>query len=327
MNDSPEEPTKTQPRAKRRGPRFFWLLAGLMAGMVLIVELPNQWLAWKLAAALEAREAGDKARANQMLDELLQKRPDDEQYQTVRYMWNKEDGKYEEALQFLNKQLASAPEGTERFGALIMDRSQVYLHLGRHSEAVADCLELVRLNEKIGRPERQQVLNLLAYTRALAGTDLEAALADADAAVAIARADLKEAETVLQAAIAKKKRIFEANEQVAAYRSSLLACLDTRGVVRFKQQDFAAAERDFEEAVQYLEQVREFYRVYEKQFTTQVREYKSFAKKQKEQDHSYAVIYYHRSLNLKELGRDEDAERDWQKARKLLGREPDETLF
>jgi hypothetical protein len=44
-------------------------------------------------------------------------------------------------------------------------------------------------------------------------------------------------------------------------------------------------------------------------------------------DRSVAVIHYHRSLVLSALDRKDDAEKDVEIARKIIGREPDETLF
>jgi hypothetical protein len=39
------------------------------------------------------------------------------------------------------------------------------------------------------------------------------------------------------------------------------------------------------------------------------------------------VGHYHRSLVLQALGRKDEADKDWEIARQLIGREPDETLF
>jgi hypothetical protein len=40
-----------------------------------------------------------------------------------------------------------------------------------------------------------------------------------------------------------------------------------------------------------------------------------------------AVFYYHRALVLEKLDRQSDAQKDLARARDLIGREPDETLF
>jgi hypothetical protein len=40
-----------------------------------------------------------------------------------------------------------------------------------------------------------------------------------------------------------------------------------------------------------------------------------------------AVVRYHRALVLKALGREEDAKKDLERARELIGREPDDQLF
>ncbi|WP_254508289.1 hypothetical protein [Anatilimnocola floriformis] len=325
MNES--QSTTNQSKPQRRGPGFFWLLALLLGGVVLITEIPNQRRAWKFASALEARDAGEKARATEMLNELLKQQPKDEQYLRAQYLWNKEDGKYELALEYVQDQLTGAKEGSHWYMTWISERSRLYQHLHRYQDAIADSQELVHLSEKIGTPTRQEALNGLAYARALGGKDLDAALADADTAVAGARANLKDAENLMSAAVAAKKKTAEASEMLAECRASVMACVDTRGLVNFKKSDFAAAQRDFDEAVENLLLVREFHKAHEKADSTQVREYKQFAKKQQERDHNDAVIYYHRSLNLKELGREEDADRDWKRAAELLGREPGDDLF
>lgn len=329
MNEPQSTTTSSTPEkpAKRRGSGFWWLFGFVLLAVILVNEVPRQIRAWKLATALEAREAGDKARAKKLLDELLEKNPRTDEYRFLQYEWNKEDGEYEAALMFLQDELAAEKEGSGRYGLLISERSRMYQHLGRHQDAIADCQELVRLNEKIGSPSRQNALNGVAYARALAGVDLDAALADAETAVSIARAGLRDAEETLQAAVKAKKNVFEAGELVTLHRSSVMAVVDTRGLVRFKQGDFAGAQEDFDEAVEKLQQVREFMHDHQKQYSTHERDYKTFAKKQKNLDHNDAVIYYHRSLNLKALGRDEDAVRDWKRATELLGREPGDDLF
>ena len=327
-NMNEPQSNSNQSPAKRRGPRFFWLLALLMAGMLAISNIPDQIRAWKFASAIAARESGEKARGTQMLEELLKEQPEEERYLDEQYRWNLEDEKYDVALEFLQGQFAGAKEGSDHYAKLLLNRSQLYLHLRRYHDAVVDCQELLRLSEKIGTPPRSMALNLLAYSRALAGEELDAALADADIAVAAARAELKETEGQLAiATAAKKKQSIDDGERLANRRISFLAVVDTRGVVNFKKQEFAAAQRDFDEAIVNLEQVREFFRAHEKLYTTNTRLYKTYAKKQKDRDQNDAVIYYHRSLNLKELGRDEDAARDWKRATELLGHEPNDDLF
>lgn len=298
-----------------------------MTGLVLIVEIPNEIVSWRFAAALEARDAGKKDEAEQMLAELLQKRPEDPRFKAAQYYWNKEDGKYDAALEYLHQRITGENEGTDLYAVLLDQRSQVYLHLKRYPEAIADCLELARFHKTTGKPSREQVLNSLAYARALGGAELDAALLDIDAAIAISRANFDDAEQILQRAITRKKGVFPATELVKDYRRSLLGCLDTRGLVHFQLADYSAAQTDFDEAVQNMRLVREFYRMHDDSLSARERNYRDFAAKRRLLDHNDAVIYYHRSLNLRKLGRDDDAQRDWDKARELIGKEPDESLF
>lgn len=298
-----------------------------MTGLVLILEFPNEMESWRFAAALEAREAGDKDRATKLLEELLEKSPDDSRFLAAKYRWNKEDGNYAAALDYLQQQISGEQEGTVRYAALLMLRSQIYLHLQRYPEAIADCLDLARFHKTTGKPSREEVLNGLAYARALGGTELDAALIDINAAIGMHRAGLLEAEQELQKAVAAKKSIFTAQEELTDERASLLGCLDTRGLVQFKQENYEAAQVDFDEAVQLLRQVREFYRMHAKTYSVRHRKYETYLKQKQMFDHNDAVIYYHRSLNLRKLGRDAEADRDWEQARELIGKEPDETLF
>jgi hypothetical protein len=82
-----------QPPAKRRVSVFWWLFGLVLLGIILVNEVPRQIRGWKLATALEAREAGDKARATQLLNELVEKNPRDDVYRFTQYEWNKEDAK------------------------------------------------------------------------------------------------------------------------------------------------------------------------------------------------------------------------------------------
>lgn len=298
--------------------------------MVVIVEMPNELLSWRYAAALEARDAGQKEEANKMLAELLENRPKDPRFLKAQFFWNREDGKHEAALEILQQLISGEVEGSNRFAEWVQLRGDIYLHLKRYSESIADCLELIRMKNTTGMPEkfeREQLLNQLAYSRALGAVELDAALIDIDAAIAISRSYLQEAEQLLQKAIAAKKSVFAANQLVAIQRAQLLGCLDTRGLVHYKREDYAAAQADFDEAVQLTRLVREFFRVHEKRYSETQRLYRTIAKQKKVDDQHDAVIYYHRSLNLRKLGRDDEAQRDWDKARELIGKEPDESLF
>ncbi len=340
MNDSPSDSSTSNSRSRSqpadqpaRGERpqrnsgLAWGLMGLMIGLVLIVEIPNEIVSWRFAAVLEARDAGKKEEAETALAELLQKHPEDPRFLKAQFQWNYEDGKYDAALAYLQQRIAAEHEGTERYAALQRMRSQLYLHLRRYPEAIADCLDLARFQNVTGKPSREEVLNMLAYARGLGGVELDAALLDIDAAVAISRANLADAEQILQHALQRKKGGAAANELVNEYRRSLLGCLDTRGLVHFKQENYAAAEKDFDEAIQNMRLVREFYRLHGDALSARKLHYRDFEAELRQLDHNDAVIYYHRSLNLRKLGRDDDAQRDLDKARKLIGKEPDESLL
>jgi tetratricopeptide (TPR) repeat protein len=95
------------------------------------------------------------------------------------------------------------------------------------------------------------------------------------------------------------------------------AMLDTRGFLLFKQGEYEASLREMEVATPLADS--EFQQ-----------RYGPSSKPSPQRDtmaRNVAVIYYHRSLVLEKLGRNDEAERDRSRARQLIGREPDETLF
>ena len=251
---------------------------------------PQEIAAWHLVAAQEERAGGDKERAYARLADAFRWSPKDPRLLLQRAAWKFEDGQNEEALEDANR----AAELSREHYAALMVRAQIYQRLGRHAEAVEDWKVINRLSQTRGTPPRAEALNGLAYARA------------------IGKLDLKEA----------SKNVAEALELVP----DSPAIRDTRGYLLHLQGLHEGALVDLNAAVEGMED--------------------DFAQRPKdaEPDRSLisadvdltglhrpeegvAVVRYHRALVLKALGRDEEAKKDLDRARELIGREPDDKLF
>ncbi|QDU30897.1 hypothetical protein ETAA8_60460 [Anatilimnocola aggregata] len=291
--------------------------------MVLLVEAPNELAKWKYAAALEAREAGEKEKAYELLEQARQRSAHNLEYKQVLAEWKHEDREYAEALAIVQELCEIFTDNTDLIGF----RSRLYQHLQRHPEAIADLQKIMQISEATGQPERALSLNNLAYGQAIAKTDLDAAFEHSNEAVKLAEADLASAANQLKRAQEKKKDVLESEAAVANKRFTVAGHLDTRGLVRLYRDEAADAQSDFDQAISLAEQTLKFSRAFEKEPRNQQRPKAGASLRQKQVDETLAVLYYHRSLNLQKLGREDEAKRDFAKAKELLGREPDETLF
>ncbi|HAY81861.1 MAG TPA: hypothetical protein DCY79_18815 [Planctomycetaceae bacterium] len=101
--------------------------------------------------------------------------------------------------------------------------------------------------------------------------------------------------------------------------------LDTRGFLHYRRGDLGAALSDLDLAVSQMELVYEVRRqANEEQASKQAQVI--FAEELDAMRHALAVMLYHRSLVLQQLHRDEEAEADLERVRKL-GEVPGDTLF
>jgi tetratricopeptide (TPR) repeat protein len=252
---------------------------------------PREIASWHLVAAQEARAAGDKERANARLNDAMYWSPKDPRLLLQRAAWNLEDGRNSEALDGANK----AVELSGDHYAALMVRAQIYQRLGQHAEAIEDWKVINRLSQTRGTPPRDQALNGLAYARA------------------VGKLDLKEA----------SQNVAEALE----LRPSEPAILDTRGYLLHLQGLHEGALVDMNRAVEGMEE----------QFAQQPKDLPAPSGGVLSADidlsglhsaeESVAVVRYHRALVLKALGREDEAKKDLDRARELIGREPDDKLF
>jgi tetratricopeptide (TPR) repeat protein len=202
------------------------------------------------------------------------------------------DGAYEAALADCQR---AAELAGERNVAILERRSQIYQHLGRFDEALKDLRSLDALSHTTGIPSRAGALNGLAYGRAIANKEISQGLRAADEAL--------------------------------RFQPDSPAILDTRALLRYRQGDYVAALEDLERAIATLVRDGELPRKLAGQEHLVRLSGESLRDAVTQDKRNRAVFYYHRALVLDKLDRSDDAANDRARARKLIGREPDELLF
>lgn len=280
--------------------RIFWLILLILLGPWVVMQVPLEVGRWKLAAAVQARADGHKEEAYAKLAEAMRWIPNSPMLHLQRAEWRMADGEADEAFADNDKMLELSGETYEA----LKTHSEFLLAAGRHSEAVADWRKIDQISQRSGTPSRAEALNSLAYFQALGKLDLEDALKHANEALEFAPGSA--------------------------------GILDTRGYIQFLLGRYDAARTDMDRAIEFMEPV-----------LAAAQKLKSPLKlppKHPELANSRphtgrdlpelesikqtcAVLYYHRSQILAALGNTTKSDSDRAKARALIGREPDETLY
>jgi tetratricopeptide (TPR) repeat protein len=260
--------------APRRIRLWVWLLVVAMIGPCAYVQAPREVGRWYLAAAQVQREAGHREVADRYMARAQSWASDVPGLMLMRAAWLREDGQYETALDVLNDLNERLPDNP----AILVERSQVLQHLGRHEEAVADWKSLDRMSLTGGIPSRPMALNGLAYARAVGKLELDDGLKGVEEALTIEPGDPM--------------------------------ILDTRGFILYHQGKYEASLADMTAAVVGVEKL-----------------FDRPPGEQRIDKQGVAVVRYHRALVLEKLGRFAEAKADRARAKMLIGREPDETLF
>jgi tetratricopeptide (TPR) repeat protein len=279
-------------------------------GAGVIVQGPREIGRWKLAAALDLRAEGKKEQAYAQLTEATRWFPDNPLLMLQRADWRLEDGQKEEAIADADRMLEL---GKESYQWLVV-HSHFMQTAGEHERAVDDWKKIDRESQRTGRPDRATALNGLAYARALAEVDLDEALENVNEALELAPGNP--------------------------------AILDTRGFLLYLKggaSSLARALKDLDLAVKGMEQelggIRRQVKGPEKtadRFSLLQARPKTWreawpgsdlASARESAIRGAAVMHYHRALVFEALGRTDGAEADREAARKLIGKEPDETLF
>ncbi len=199
-----------------------------------------------------------------------------------------EDELFQKALEDYDRALALEPD---HLWALIQ-RCEVFQHLGRHAEAIRDWKKLMDRHQSASAEQRAVFLNGLAYAQSLdnrKSPELDKAL----------------------------ENITQALNLVGQNA----AMLDTRGYIHYRRGNLAAAIADLNLAVQRMEQEHK-----EMQQTRQYVDRREFERELQKSRKSLAVIRYHRAVVFDALGKPTEADADRQRVREL-GFAPGPSLF
>jgi tetratricopeptide (TPR) repeat protein len=271
------------------------------------VQIPREFGRWQLASAIRFRSRGEKEAGYEKLNSAIDWFPQNPDLLLQRAEWRLADGKREEALADCDRMLEVSGKSVES----LQLHSQFLQNAGEFRRAVDDWKHIDEFSQRSGRPTRPEALNGLAYAQALAKVDLGAALAHVNEALEIA--------------------------------PDSSAMLDTRGFILHLQDQEPQALEDMDRAVKGADSLVALFRgkLKGEPLQTEVQRASHSRPKTREEIapartvqafytssvRAAAVIHYHRSLVLAALGRKEEADQEHEIAKKLAGREPDETLF
>src|SRR5262245_14887050 len=217
MSSSESPPAEHRPRRWTSG-RLMWVVMLVLVGPCLVMQTPLEVGRWKLAAAIQAREQGQKERAYAELEAAMKWVADRDALVVQRAEWRLADGQVEEGLADAEKILESAPSSTSALRA----HGRLLQLAGKFEEAVEDWKKVDQNSQRTGNPSRATALNELAYAQALAEVQLDQALKNVDESLEL----LTSEEKVLEPAIR-----------------------DTRGYILFLKGRYAEALVEMEAAV------------------------------------------------------------------------------
>jgi tetratricopeptide (TPR) repeat protein len=284
------------------------LMVAAVFGPCTAMQVPREIGRWKLTEAIRMREAGDKDAAYDTLEEAVGFFTKSTELWLTKAEWLLADGKREEAIAAADQMLEIAEETVES----LQFHSQFLQNAGEFKRAVDDWKKIVRINEVSGKPGTAQAMNGLAYAQAIANVELEEALSNVN--------------TALNSA-----------EEHPAY-------LDTRAYIYYRLAQAASGDEaqellakglaDMDPAVKTMDKFVAASRAAEPLPAPAMRARSARPKAMREMEPSYentarssAVMHYHRALILEGLGRKKEAQAERAVAKRLTGREPDETLF
>jgi tetratricopeptide (TPR) repeat protein len=267
---------------------------------VVVAEGPRERVRWYVAAAESNWVLGNQQAAQRLLEQALQFAPDERELWMRRAEWHYEMGNQRQTLADAAQALQGAT-GAERI-ELLIQRAQLLQQLERWLEAVDDWKEIRVLSESL-KPDpqrseriwpRPQLLNGLAYARALAHVELQEALVEASEA-------LQQAEESAD-------------------------ILDTRGYILFLMGRYEEAREDLDLAVRLrTQELQRWNRIFDEQ-RQQLVDISVLNRIDHDYRRSLAVILYHRYL-VNERDAPEQAVRDLQRIRNEMGFEPGPELF
>src|SRR5262245_54421518 len=217
MSSPANPPTESRPRRWSSG-RLMWLFIRVLVGPCTVMQVPLEIGRWKLAAAIQAHEAGDKERAYAQLDSAMNWVADRAALIARRAEWRLADGQREKGLAEANELLESAPDSA----AALRAHGRLLQKAGQFEQAVVDWKKIDQVSQRSGKPSRATALNELAYAQALAEVELDDALKNVDESLELLTPEEKYLEPAIR---------------------------DTRGYILFLKGRYAEALAEMESAV------------------------------------------------------------------------------
>ncbi len=313
-----DDATDERRRAERR-----LRVMGLLMVVVFLVGLGSlygpPWLGRMLAAwGQESFQRGDVASAVTYLDYALWFEPEQPDAHLVRGWAHKSKKRFHEALADFDEAIRLGNSRDPRaYRARLHTLQTLAFHEPEHAESLhrralrdADHLVgLVGVVDEHNSLERQrlgaELLNTRAYVRAVGGLQLPEALADSERSLATLER------------VYGRERLRQLNPPPGQYESLLAAksyayYLDTRGFILFQLDRFDEALADFELSLEIVNLVEPL-EMQAMQRNPRLRAF-SYSAAQEWRD-SRAVMHHHRGQVLEALGRDREAQVDFDLAR------------
>ena len=280
-----------QPRALRTTRLLLALVVLAIVGPCAYQETPREAARWHLASAEVHREEGRTDAAWRELQRARDWDPHNPILLLKQAQWHKADRQFEAALEAVR---AAEDLRPEHWTVLIV-KAEILQHLGRHSEAIDTWKTIDRMSMASGRPPRETALNGLAYARAVGNAEIEEGLEAVNRALELAPGNAP--------------------------------MLDTRAFLLYRQGKYKEALADMQPAVREFERDLRGARG-RPSLVERVVGYSVLDEPGRDQlKLGVAVVRYHNALVLDKLGRHAEAKADRARAKLLIGREPDETLF
>lgn len=310
MSQSPNGPNSIQIRLRqpaqpppRFRPAFLLILFGFVVPFTAL-QVPREIGRWHFASALRYRAKKQPDAAYEQLDRAIYWLSDNPATLLQKAEWKSKDGKHDEAIALAN---VAVEQDKTNIGSKMM-RGDLLFNASKFSDAIEDFKEVKQRSRRIGRPPLYEVLNQLAYTRAVNNSGLDEALADINEALGL----LPETADTPGSVDNRTKGLF----------------LDTRGYIFYRKGEYEPAVNDLTEAI-----IRVEARIVPKSaqdakgWVPPILRGLTGDESNAQQQRAIAVIYYHRSLALQASGQDRAAAKDRAMVKVLIGREPDEALF
>lgn len=293
---------------------FVGLLIGAAFRTRLVDEGRQMMAGWLTDRAEKKFRLGDLPGALDDANRAASLAPDDSEVRMLRAELRLESGDVAGSLDDYNQLVRLAP----KFAQAYLGRSIVLQRLNRHREAIDDLTKAIEL----GRDGDPTPLNNRAYARAIAGVELEEALADVQQALDTVERNLQQ----IELAMGNNHRAMSRHVLLlyAAQRGAKAAYLDTRGYLFYLLGRYQEAQSDLDTALELAEERKQR----ELAWLDSAAGYGPAARDRHERrlDQELAVMYHHRGQLHEKLGNQEQAQADLERGDKL-GYNPAEGVF